>query len=253
MPTAFAVIRSLLRIARCSSPRSQYERVSNFFWYGNKIEIKSLDYRRDDWSNIRSVPMTTDNADTRERILEAGSEAIVAKSYNGCGLNEILGAAGVPKGSFYHYFKSKEGFGVAVIEQSADGHSQRLRQYFTDRSRPPLDRLRGFYAVCRDYYAESSPTRQCLIAKLALETAHLSEPMRAAIKCGYDEWSLLHAKVLREAQAEGELDATANPETLANAIMHAWEGATIRMQIDLDVTPLNEFVETVLERLIASR
>lgn len=107
--------------------------------------------------------------------------------------------------------------------------------------------------MARDYYADNGPLRQCLIAKLALETAQLSEPMRAAIKCGYDEWSLLHAKVLREAQAEGELDASTDVDALANAIMHAWEGATIRMQIDRDIAPLNEFLDTVLERLVASR
>ncbi|MEM9082552.1 MAG: TetR family transcriptional regulator C-terminal domain-containing protein [Planctomycetota bacterium] len=197
--------------------------------------------------------MSTATTETRERILEAGSKAIVAKSYNGCGLNEILGAAGVPKGSFYHYFKSKEGFGVAVIEQSADAHTDHLRQYFTDRSKTPLKRLHAFYTMARDYYADNGPLRQCLIAKLALETAQLSEPMRAAIKCGYDEWSLLHAKVLREAQAEGELDASTDVDALANAIMHAWEGATIRMQIDRDIAPLNEFLDTVLERLVASR
>ncbi len=197
--------------------------------------------------------MTPATAETRDRILEAGSQAIVAKSYNGCGLNEILGAAGVPKGSFYHYFKSKEGFGVAVIEQSADGHSANLRRYFTDRSQSPLTRLRSFYAMAHDHYAEHGPTRQCLIAKLALETAQLSEPMRAAIKCGYDQWGLLHAKLLREAQAEGELDADADAEALANAIMHAWEGATIRMQIDQSIAPLTEFMDTVLERLVPSR
>ncbi len=196
--------------------------------------------------------MTTATAETRDRILEAGSKAIVAKSYNGCGLNEILGAAGVPKGSFYHYFKSKEGFGVAVIEQSADGHSANLRKYFTDRSHSPLNRLRAFYTMAHDHYAEHGPTRQCLIAKLALEIAQLSEPMRAAIKCGYDEWGLLHAKLLREAQAEGELDASVDAEALGNAILHAWEGATIRMQIDQDVSPLTEFMDTVLERLVAS-
>ena len=107
--------------------------------------------------------------------------------------------------------------------------------------------------MARDHYAEHGPTRQCLIAKLALETAQLSEPMRAAIKCGYDEWGLRHAKVLREAQAEGELDASADAGALANAIMHAWEGATIRMQIDQDIAPLNEFLDTVLERLVAPR
>ncbi|MEM1166063.1 MAG: TetR family transcriptional regulator C-terminal domain-containing protein [Planctomycetota bacterium] len=196
--------------------------------------------------------MAATTAETRDRILEAGSQAIVAKSYNGCGLNEILSAAKVPKGSFYHYFKSKEGFGVAVIEQSADGHSANLRRYFTDRSHSPLDRVRAFYVMARDYYAEHGPTRQCLIAKLALETAQLSEPMRAAIKCGYDEWAVLHAKVIREAQAEGQIPPDADAEALANAVIHAWEGATIRMQIDQDIAPLNEFLDVVLERLLGA-
>ena len=195
---------------------------------------------------------TSATTDTRERILEAGSRAIVAKSYNGCGLNEILGAAGVPKGSFYHYFKSKEGFGVAVIERSADEHAERMKGYFSDRSLSPMARIRSFYEMVRNYYADNGPTRECLIAKLALETAQLSEPMRAAIKCGFDHWSALHAKVIREAQAAGEIDTEASPEAMANILINAWEGATIRMQIDRDVTALDEFLAITLDRVLAT-
>lgn len=197
--------------------------------------------------------MTTAAIETRDRILEAGSKALVAKSYNGCGLNEILGAAGVPKGSFYHYFKSKEGFGVAVIERSADAHAERMKSFFSDRSMSPLARMRAFYVMVRNWYVENGPTRECLISKLALETAQLSEPMRAAIKCGYDQWSALHAKVIREAQAAGEIDDSSEPEQLADILINAWEGATIRMQIDRDIAPLDEFLNITLERMIVAR
>jgi len=192
------------------------------------------------------MTMAPTTSDTRDRIIDAGTKAIVAKSYNGCGLSEILGAAGVPKGSFYHYFKSKEGFGVAVIEESANYHSQNLRKYFTDRSKSPVARLITFYTFARDHYDCYGPTRQCLIAKLALETSQLSEPMRAAIKAGYDEWSVIHAKVIREAQAAGEVDSNASPEAIANIIINLWEGATIRMQIDQHIQPLNEFLNVGL-------
>lgn len=197
--------------------------------------------------------MTGTSSETRERILEAGSKAFVSKSYNGCGLNEILTAAGVPKGSFYHYFKSKEGFGVAVIEQSIDEHSERMKAFFCDRDMSPLARIRAFYGMCRDWYEEHGLARECLIPKLAMEIGQLSEPMRAAIKCGYDQWAAMHAKVIREAQAEDEIDPDSNAEQLANALMNAWEGVTIRMQIDRDVRPLNEFLNITLERVLATR
>lgn len=216
-----------------------------------KTVRKGVDFL-DDWSNTVGMSMATPT-DTRDRIVDAGSKAIVAKSYNGCGLNEILSAAGVPKGSFYHYFKSKEDFGVAVIERSGDEHAERLRAYLTDRSLSPVARIRAFYGMVRDYYAESGPTRECLIAKLALETAQLSEPMRAAIKCCYDHWAALHAKAIREAQSANEIPSDENPEHLANLLINAWEGATIRMQINRDVGPLNEFVDDTLERLLVAR
>lgn len=199
-----------------------------------------------------AVTPTSTTTDTRDRILEAGSEAIVCKSYNGCGLSEILEAAGVPKGSFYHYFKSKEGFGVALIEKSADEHADRIRSFVSNRSLAPVERIRDFFAMCRDYYAEHGPTRECLIAKLALETAQLSEPMRASIKCAYDQWSTLIAKAIREAQADGQVSGELDADVLADQLINAWEGATVRMQIDRDVAPLDQFISITLDRVLAA-
>lgn len=195
----------------------------------------------------------TTTSETRDRILEAGAKAIVAKSFNGCGLNEILSAAGVPKGSFYHYFKSKEGFGVALVEKSVEEHTERVRAYVSDRTIPATERVRGFFQYCRDWYAENGPMRECLIAKIAMETAQLSEPVRAAVKCGYDQWSSFLAKAIREAQADGDLDHNADADLLADLLLNAWEGASIRMQIDRSVEPLNQFLDVALDRILGTK
>ena len=54
--------------------------------------------------------------DTRQHILDIGYQLVVTKGFTNVGLSEILKTAAVPKGSFYHYFKSKEQFGEALIQ-----------------------------------------------------------------------------------------------------------------------------------------
>ena len=192
----------------------------------------------------------TSTCETRDRILDAGTRAFVAKSYNGCGLNEILCSAGVPKGSFYHYFKSKEDFGVAVIEASVNQKLEVLKEHLSDRSRSPVDRIRSFYEMLRNCYEESGPRRECLIAKLALETAQLSEPMRKAIKRGYERWASILTETIQEAQEAGEIPKDADARQIADLLVNTWEGATIRMQINEDMAPVHQFIDYFLDRVL---
>ena len=184
-------------------------------------------------------------ASTREKLLEIGAQAIAEKSFNSCGLAEILQRAGVPKGSFYHYFASKEEFGVAVIESESAEYMELLRPILGDRRRSPLMRLRDVFELGRKECLANGAARQCLIPKLALETSQLSATVHAAVKCAYDQWSAVLARVIREAQAAGELGPRHDPDRLANVLVMLWEGATIRMQIDRSLQPLDDFFEFV--------
>jgi TetR/AcrR family transcriptional repressor of nem operon len=192
--------------------------------------------------------MTT--ADTRERILDASCQAIISKSFNGAGLNEILQNAGVPKGSFYHHFKSKEDLGIAVIEKSTAEHMERLKELLSDRSNSPLKRLRGLFAMGRERLLELGLNRECLVPKMALEIASLSEPIRAAIKCGIDQSRSMLARCIREAQAQREISEDHDPEALADFIQSSWEGVMIRTQIDRDIRPVDEFITYIFDRLL---
>lgn len=190
------------------------------------------------------------DVDTRERILAAGTELFGKKGFNGCGLNEVLRLAGVPKGSFYHYFGSKEDFGVAVIERARDEYLAELKPILGDRRVSPVDRLRGIFESARAECAAKGPMVECLIPKLALETGNLSESVHAAVKCAYQQWSALIAQVVREGQATGAIDRKYDPDRLANVLVMLWEGAVIRMQIDRSIAPLDDFLVFVFDTLL---
>lgn len=198
------------------------------------------------------TPFTKDTS-TRDKLLEVGAQAIAEKSFNACGLAEILERAGVPKGSFYHYFGSKEDFGVALIERASAEFVEQLRPLLGDRQRSPLARLRGVFEQGREHCQLNGAARQCLIPKLALETSQLSEPVHAAVKRAYSQWTALLAQVIREAQEAGELDRQHDPERLADVLVMLWEGATIRMQIDRSLRPVDDFLAFVFDQLLRGR
>jgi TetR/AcrR family transcriptional repressor of nem operon len=90
--------------------------------------------------------MSAATATTKERILEAAEEIMLAKSFHSVGLNEILTAVQVPKGSFYHYFPSKEQFGVELLRHYVNEASEWKRTLLlaTDQEPNPFLRLMAF-------------------------------------------------------------------------------------------------------------
>ena len=193
---------------------------------------------------------TQTSLDARARLLDAGAELLIEKGYNGTGLSEILQRAGVPKGSFYHYFGSKEQFAVVLIERTRDEFVEELRPLLSDRSVSPVQRLRRTFEHARECCSEGGPTVECLITKLALDTGNLSEPVHAAVKCAYQQWAAMLAQTLREGQAAGEVETDHNADQLADVLTMLWEGAMMRMQIDRNIARLDEFLDFAFDSIL---
>lgn len=176
---------------------------------------------------------------------------MLEKGYHAVGLQEILSEAGVPKGSFYHYFKSKEDYGVTVIETYAGGHVRRAQELLADSGRSPRERLLTFFQNCREQFSASGCRRGCLIAKLGMELSDLSSSMRVALKRGSDRCKAQFAQCIREGQENGEFNNSHDAEALAEFLHNAWEGTILRMQINQDLKPVDNFITLVFERLLA--
>jgi TetR/AcrR family transcriptional repressor of nem operon len=180
------------------------------------------------------------NTTTKERILDAAEEIMLQKSFHSVGLNEILSAVKVPKGSFYHYFQSKEQFGVELLKHYvAEASTYKRRALLTtELSENPFERLMAFFDLNVAKLMENGCQCSCLVAKLATEVATFSDDMRAVLADGAREWVGYLERVLAEGQAKGAIRTGIDPKATALLIHDLWMGANLRMQVERSVAPL---------------
>lgn len=194
----------------------------------------------DDWSNnILHMDKPDQYQDTRERILAIGEGLILGRGFSAIGLNEILTKAEVPKGSFYHYFQSKEGFGVAMLERYFEAYHQRTQQLFTNETLSISERLFAYFSHWRDVAASSQCQNMCLAVKLAAEVSDLSEPMRIALSRGMAGITAQIANALAVAQQNGSLAASIDPDQLAESLYSMWVGASLLTKVSHSMTAMN--------------
>lgn len=188
--------------------------------------------------------------DKRARILEAGTTVMLRKGYSGTGVQEITQGAGVPKGSFYHYFESKEDFAVQALHFYYLPRLERFARALEEGDVSPRERILRFYRDLVGHFAnQSEPSSQCFIGSLCHEMADQSQPIGCAASAVFKRSSELLAGCLEKARDAGELAADQDPAALAGFIGAAWEGALLRMKLDRQVAPLRAFIDQ-LERLL---
>lgn len=188
--------------------------------------------------------------DTKQKLIQAGIAVMQEKSYHSVGIKEILDSVGVPKGSFYYYFKSKEDFGIAVIDEFARQHAATIQSFLENRSMSPLERLRASFLSCLAFYPEKECGDGCLVAKLSHEVMNHSPDMGAAIRNAFDMWQTLYARMIRDAQNAGEIDPSIDPDELAAFIQNSWEGALMMMQVHKNYAPVENNIQFIFDRLL---
>ena len=184
-----------------------------------------------------------DKKNTRSDIIRIGTELISRQGYNATGIEMVLKEAGVPKGSFYHYFKSKEEFGLAVMDVFADYYSQRMTALLQDAALSPLTRIRTLLQGSLERFSRNQCSKGCLIGNLGQEMADQNERFRARLDEIFDDWRKLFAGCLAEAQTAKELDSRLDAEALASFILSGWEGAILRAKVMKSPQPLQDFIE----------
>lgn len=184
-----------------------------------------------------------DKKDTRSDIIRIGTELISRQGYNATGIEMVLKEAGVPKGSFYHYFKSKEEFGLAVMDVFAGYYSQRMAALLQDTAPSPLSRIRTLLQGSLQRFSNNQCSKGCLIGNLGQEMADQNERFRARLDEIFDDWRKLFAACLSEAQTAKELDSRLDAEALASFILSGWEGAILRAKVMKSPQPLQDFIE----------
>lgn len=195
-------------------------------------------------SKARGRPRKDPNAsETRQRLIRAGLIHLTERGYSSVGVDEILLSSGVPKGSFYHYFRNKADFGSALIGAYNTYFLQKLDRAFADLSLPPLDRLHAFIQDAQAGMARHGYRRGCLVGNLGQEMAALPEEFRGQLKEALEQWQDRVARCLSEAQTLGALAVDQDTRALAAFFWIGWEGAVLRAKLEHSPEPLHIFVD----------
>ncbi|WP_440061236.1 acrylate utilization transcriptional regulator AcuR [Pseudomonas syringae] len=197
----------------------------------------------------RPPKVDRDNLETREVLLRRGLEVLTEQSFSATGLDYLLKEVGIPKGSFYHYFPSKEAFGRAVLEEYSRYFAQRLDRWLLDEALSPLERLVGFVQSAKHGMARHDYRRGCMVGNLGQEVGLLPEGFRDTLEQIFLDWQSKLAACLSAAQACGELSRRADCHELAAFFWIGWEGAVLRARLVKSDNPLNIFIAGYLRGL----
>lgn len=179
---------------------------------------------------------------TRDRLLDAGLAMLLERGYNHLGIQDILAATGVPKGSFYHHFESKEDFGLEVIERYMAAVHAGLDHCLDDERVPPLQRVRNFFEATREKYREEGYLG-CLLGGLGQELSGVSELFRKRIERCFQEIAERISICIEQAIERGELSPSVKPRQLADLLVDCWEGAALRTRLVRDPAPLRTMLD----------
>ena len=176
-------------------------------------------------SNLYHAPMTDRYQDTRQHLLDTGRTILTSHGFSAMGLSFLLQEAGVPKGSFYHYFKSKEQFGEALLSHYIDTYLVEMEALLAGQDMPGRERLLRYFAHWQGNCCD------CLVVKLSAEVADLSDTMRLILKTGTDRVVRRLAQAIEEAIADGSLGHRAT-QPLATNLYQLWLGAALLGKLD---------------------
>jgi len=180
---------------------------------------------------------------TRDKLIATSINIMSVKGFNNTGIAEILAQVNVPKGSFYHYFKSKDDLGFAIIDEYGQQLHQSFVKHLNEASGSALTRLKSFFMMLIAQVETDFGLCNCLLGNLGQELSMQNAQMRDAI---YERYQVVEAtieSVLLQAKAEGELVSPVNEKALAKMFFASWEGCLVRAKLEQSAQPLHDLME----------
>ncbi|WP_415973828.1 TetR/AcrR family transcriptional regulator [Rhodococcus sp. 077-4] len=193
--------------------------------------------------------MPAAKVDTRQQILDTAQAIMARKGYAAVGLNEVLSEAGVPKGSFYHWFSSKETFGEELMKSYFTNYLSSIDRIGDDRERSGAERLMEYWQRFYDLQSFDNGQGKCLVVKLAAEVSDLSEPMRLQLVDGTVGIVDRLERFITDGIEDGSLKIDDNPRRLAQELYDSWLGASIMAKVQRSHDSLQRVMDLTRTRL----
>ena len=188
--------------------------------------------------------------ETKNKLLMVGAKYIHQKGFNNAGLQEILKEANVPKGSFYFYFKSKEQFGLEIIDVYLKFFEKDIGGDLFNKSIGGIKRIRNFFRTTMRELENANYSGGCPIGNLSLEMGDLNENFRVKLS---EAFFMMEEKIyecLNDAQLAGEINQSIDIKSSASFIINSWEGAIVRVKAEKSNRPMELLEEIIFENIL---
>jgi TetR/AcrR family transcriptional repressor of nem operon len=182
---------------------------------------------------------------TRKAILEAGTRLFIERGFNGCSVQDITDSAGVPKGSFYNHFKSKETLAAQILTEYGKGSTD--RSILTNPKVPALIRLKKHFAALNEYF--SSCNDGCLVGKFMAEVSADTPQIRDVLLSVLKIWDKQISSAIADGQEQGSIRKDLKAEALATFLIDSYEGAILRTRVEKRPRALKHFVKVVFSSI----
>lgn len=185
---------------------------------------------------------------TRDQIFDAAMTLLSERRFNACSVQDITVAAGVPKGSFYNHFASKEALGAEIVAHYAT--NSKLRAVLMDDSLPGLERLRRYFLSLNERMVDRGFQHGCMIGNMSAELSEQSSLIREELVQIYQAWTAKLEYAIAAGQREGTIPDQLSARVLAGFLLNAWEGTTLRVRVDLSQEAFDQFMELAFNKIL---
>ncbi len=189
---------------------------------------------------------TRQSGHLREKLLDQGVVMFMEQGYHGTGIQEVVDKVGIPKGSFYNYFKSKEDFGSKTIIHYSDQFKEFLVSILETSKKDTLKALTQFFDQLTKLFDDKDCRDGCLIGNFAAEISDSSSIGRQTMHKCISEWKDILKEIMMRGQEKKVIRDDISADELADFLLNFLEGSLIRMKIESDTNPLKQMKKTFL-------
>ena len=186
----------------------------------------------------------------KEEIFIKSMGIIIKKGFNNTGLNEILKASDIPKGSFYNYFISKEDYGLQLLDFFAEKIFSYIDNYKDNNELSSLEQFRLFLEDFLKYYQEDDFKGGCPFGNFAQELGDINENFRIKTESIFYKVVEKFSSFLSEAKKQSEVDENIDEFVVANSILNYWQGTLLRLKVSKDPQHYEDFLDNIFEVLL---
>ncbi|MGX2029835.1 MULTISPECIES: TetR/AcrR family transcriptional regulator [Methylocaldum] len=188
-----------------------------------------------------------DSAEVREKLLDHGVMLLMEQGYHGTGIQEIVESVGMPKGSFYNHFASKEAFSAEVVQHYIEPFIKQLDGHLNRRNVSAEAALKAYFKELMEETERRDFKGGCLLGNLIGEIGETSDLCSTSLRDAVHRYRDKLKEGIARGQAEGSFRKDLTATFMADLVLNLWQGALLRMKIERSVQPLSQVFEFLLD------